>query len=177
MTQVADPTVISGFLDELEKIGFDTATAMEAIGIPAAMAMGYHHGGLRGAGISGLGAAGGLGAGMLGGHYVKQMTDKSQWMKSHPLVKAVVDAAPVGMGGIVGGTMGEHFANHRHPALHAGAQRPQLMKMSGALARYLLNKVNPVLALDVVNDVSKIPERMRRYEEMLKEDLPRAPQE
>lgn len=176
MTSISDPALIAGLADELEKIGFDTATAMEAIGIPAAMLMGYHHGGLRGAGISGLGAAGGLGAGMVGSHYVKKMTDSSPWMKRHPLVKAIAEAAPVGMGGIVGGTMGEHYANHRRPALPSTTAPKQLMKMSGALAQYLLKKVNPILALDAANDVGKIPERIRRYEEMLKEDRPHGPQ-
>ena len=160
MRPLSDSTTRAGLIDELTKIGFDTATAMEAIGIPAAIAMGYHHGGLRGAGISGAGAAGGLGIGMLGSHAVKGITDKSPWMRRHPLAKAIVDSAPVGMGGIVGGTAGEHFANHG----------PAHVKLSSALTRYLMNKINPIVALDAVNEAGKIPGRVNTYLDELKED-------
>lgn len=158
MRTISDPTLLAGLVDEFEKIGFDTAAAMEAIGIPAAVLMGYHHGGLGGAAKSGLGATAGLGAGMGVSHGVKKVTDASPWMRQHPLIKGMVDAAPTGILGAAGGAAGEHFT-----------QKHAQIKISGALSRYLLAKLNPILALDAVDEVGKIPERIRRNHEALKD--------
>lgn len=154
--------VVVGLLDELQKIAFDTATAMEAIGVPAAMYMGYRQHGLKGALTTGAGAGAGLGAGMLGGHYLKKLTDASPWMQKHRMVKAVVDTLPVGLGGVIGGGVGEQLLEHPHPALSA--------KTAGILSRYFAKKVSPVILFDTVNDVGKMPGRIKRYEEGLEHD-------
>lgn len=159
MKTLSDLTVLSGMIDEFEKIGFDTAAAMEAIGIPAAVLMGYHHGGVGGAAKSGIGATAGLGAGMGVSHVVKKVTDASPWLRQHRLVKSMIDAAPTGILGAAGGAAGEHFT-HKHAQV----------KLSGALSRYLWAKLNPILALDAINEVGKVPGRAERYVEQLKQD-------
>jgi len=151
---------IAAFLDELEKIGANAALAMEGLGVPGAMYAGYKEHGLRGLKTTGLGALGGLGIGALGSHMVSKMTANSPFFNRHPIAKAIADSTPIGLGGVVGGAVGEHFAGHGH-------------KVAG-VAGAILKKVSksPIVALDALNDVGSIPARYRRYEEALEQGQP-----
>lgn len=153
-------TKIAAFLDELEKIGVDAAMAMEGMGIPGAMYAGYKKSGLKGLGSTGLGAIGGLGLGALGTHMVSKMTANSPFLNRHPIVKAIADSTPIGLGGVMGGAVGEHYAGHGHK--------------TASLAGRLLKKVSksPIIAADVVDDVGSIPARYRRYEDALQKGQP-----
>lgn len=148
---------LSAFFDESEKIA-DAAVAMEGLGVPGALLDGYHKNGLKGMASTGLGAIGGLGAGMLASHYVKKMTG-GQWGANHPIMKAVAEAAPIGMGGVIGGALGSHFAGGR-----------KIAGVSEALLRKVVQNAPQMVSEKRRLDV--LPERMRMVEYALANNIP-----
>lgn len=154
-------TALAAFFDESEKIALDTAVAMEGLGVPGALYEGYHKSGLKGMAATGLGALGGMGAGMLATHYVKKLTG-GQWGVNHPLLKTIAEAAPIGMGGVIGGALGgraaESFARH---------------KVASA-SEYLLRKAiqNSPQMVSEKRRLDALPERMRLVQYALENNIP-----
>ncbi|CAB4130683.1 hypothetical protein UFOVP276_119 [uncultured Caudovirales phage] len=155
---------LAGFLDEVEKIA-DAAVAMEALGIPGALWEGHHKGGLKGMATTGLGAVGGLGAGMLASHYVKKLTG-GQWGANHPILKTIAEAAPVGMGGVIGGALGSHFTR---PMPKLG----YITKEASLATSLLLKSVkNAPIAISEKRNIDHLPERLERVEYAIKNNIP-----
>jgi hypothetical protein len=152
---------LAAFFDESEKIAMDTAVATEAFGVPGALYEGYHKSGLKGMAATGLGALGGMGAGMLATHYVKKLTG-GQWGANHPLLKTIAEAAPIGMGGVIGGAMGgraaEHFAGH---------------KVASA-GEYMLRKAlqNAPQMVSEKRRIDALPDRMKMVAYALENNIP-----
>jgi hypothetical protein len=152
---------LAAFFDESEKIALDAATAMEGFGVPGALYEGYHKSGLKGMASTGLGALGGLGAGMLASHYVKKLTG-GQWGASHPILKTIAEAAPIGIGGVIGGALGGHAAEH--------FARPKVASVSEALLRKVVQNAPQMVSEKRRLDV--LPERMRLVEYALANNIP-----
>lgn len=154
--------MIAGFLDEMDKIAFDAATAMEAFGVPGALWEGHHKGGLKGMATTGLGAVGGLGAGMLASHYVKKLTG-GQWGTNHPILKTIADAAPIGMGGVLGGALGGHYTK----------KIGHVTKEASLATELLLKSVkNAPIAIHEKKNIERLPERIERVEYALRNNVP-----
>ena len=149
---------LAAFFDESEKIALDAAVAMEGAGIPGALYEGYHKNGLRGMASTGLGAVGGMGAGMLASHYVKKLTG-GQWGREHPILKTIADSAPVGVGGVIGGALGSHFAGGHKVA---------------SASEYLLRKAvqNAPQMFSEKRRLDVLPERMKMVEYALANNIP-----
>ena len=152
-----DKLALAAFFDESEKIAADAAVAMEGLGIPGALWEGHHQNGVKGMLSAGAGALGGMGAGMLASHYVKKLTG-GQWGERHPILKTIAEAAPIGMGGVVGGALGTHFGGH---------------KVASA-GEYLMRKAVQNLPQIVSEErrLGDLPERARRIAYAVKNEIP-----
>jgi hypothetical protein len=156
---------LAAFFDESEKIAMDTAVAMEGFGVPGALLEGYHTSGMKGMASTGLGAVGGMGAGMLAAHYVKKLTG-GEWGKQHPILRTIADSAPVGIGGVIGGALGGHAADHFKPKV---AMTKEAIAVGALLEKAIKNA--PIAVTEKAR-LDELPNRIRGVEEALAAGIP-----
>ena len=159
-----DKTTLQGIFEETEKLAEDTAAMTEALGIPGAMYSGFKHHGAKGLMGTGLGAAAGMGAGMFGAHYLHKNLAGSEWGKNNPLARKLIEAAPIGLGGLVGGVGAQHLLDRA---------KPQIGKMASAAAEILEGAVKRApLLYSEQKKIEALPERYRRAMQALEQTIP-----
>jgi hypothetical protein len=157
-------TTLQGFFEETEKLALDTATMTEAFGIPGAMYEGLKKHGPKGLVGTGLGAAAGLGAGMLGAHYLHKNVTGGAWGRNNPLARKLIEAAPIGLGGLVGGVGAAHLLDRAHNPIG---------KMASAAAEILEGAVKRApLIYSEQKKIEALPERYRRAMQALEQTIP-----
>ena len=159
-----DKTTLQGFFEETEKLAMDTATMTEALGVPGAMYSGVKRHGVKGLLGTGLGAAAGIGAGLIGKHYLHKNITGGEWGKANPLARKLIEAAPIGLGGLVGGVGAEHLLDRA---------RSPIGKMASAAATLLETaiKKSPLLYSEQ-KKIEALPERYRRAMQALEQNIP-----
>jgi len=157
-------TTLQGFFEETDKLAMDTATMTEALGIPGAMYQGMKDHGVKGLVGTGLGAAAGVGAGLLGAHYLHKNFTGGEWGTNNPLARKLIEAAPIGLGGLVGGVGAEHLLDRA---------RSPIGKMASAAAELLemAVKKSPLIYSEQ-KKIEALPERYRRAMEALELNTP-----
>ena len=159
-----DKTTLQGFLEEIEKLAIDTAAMTEALGVPGAMYSGFKRHGTKGLLGTGLGAAAGMGAGMLGAHYLHKSLAGNEWAKANPFARKLIEAAPIGLGGLIGGVGAEHILDK--------ARRP-IGKIASAAAVLLENAVKKSpLIYSEQKKIEALPERYLRAMQALEQNIP-----
>ena len=157
-------TTLQGFFEETEKLAMDTATMTEALGVPGAMYSGLKSHGVKGLIGTGLGAAAGIGAGVLGAHYLHKNVTGGAWGQANPLARKLLEAAPIGLGGLVGGVGAEHLLNRA---------RSPIGKMASAAADLLETAVKKSpLIYSEQKKIEALPERYRRAMAALELNIP-----
>jgi hypothetical protein len=155
---------LQGFLEETEKLALNTATMTEAFGIPGAMYQGMKDHGVKGLAGTGLGAAAGMGVGLLGAHYLHKNFTGGEWGTNNPFAKKLIEAAPIGLGGLLGGVGAEHLLER--------AKRP-IGKIASAAAELLETAVKKSpLIYSEQKKIEALPERYRRAMEALELNIP-----
>ena len=159
-----DKTTLQGFFEETEKLSEDTAAMTEALGIPGAMYSGFKRHGSKGLMGTGLGAAAGMGAGLIGAHYLHKSLGGSEWCKNNPLARKLIEAAPIGLGGLIGGVGAEHLLDR---------SRGSIGKMASAAAELLETAVKKSpLIYSEQKKIEALPERYRRAMAALELNIP-----
>ena len=92
------------------------------------------------------------------GEVVKKLTG-GQWGREHPILKTIADSAPVGVGGVIGGALGSHFAGGHKVA---------------SASEYLLRKAvqNAPQMVSEKRRLDVLPERMKMVEYALANNIP-----
>ena len=158
-----DKTTLQGFFEETEKLAFNTATLTEAFGIPGAMYDSLKTHGPKGMMSTGLGTAAGIGAGILGAHYLHKNVTGGAWGTAHPLARKLIEAAPIGLGGLVGGVGAEHLLDR--------ARNPISKVASAAALLETAVKKSPLLYSEQ-KKIEALPERYRRAMAALELNIP-----
>ena len=159
-----DKTILQGFFEETEKLAVDTAAMTEALGVPGAMYSGFKRHGTKGLLGTGLGAAAGMGAGLIGAHYLHKSLGGSEWGQANPLARKLIEAAPIGLGGLIGGVGAEHLLDR--------ARNP-IGKMASAASEILekVVKKSPLIYSEQ-KKIEALPERYLRAMQALDQNIP-----
>lgn len=159
-----DKSTLQGFFEETEKLAVDTATMTEALGVPGSMYSGLKNHGAKGLIGTGLGAAAGIGAGLLGKHYLHKNVTGGAWGELHPFASKLIEAAPIGLGGLIGGVGAEHLLDR---------SRGSIGKVASAAAALLETAVKKSpLIYSEQKKIEALPERYRRAMEAIDRGIP-----